>query len=64
MMSTPSQEYRIELKPRQHEWLARAAEEHGLADPSKAVRCLVNFAIEHAELQPDIFDTIRCEDCG
>ena len=55
--------YEIELKPRQLAFLKEMAEKHGLADESKAVRCLIDYAIEKAGEQESIFSEIRCLDC-
>ncbi len=56
-------EYRVELKPRQWAYLEEMAEKHGLPDVSKALRCLVNFAVEEPDREGDIFQEIRCSDC-
>ncbi len=53
----------IALKPQQLDYLKRMAEAHGLPDESKAVRCLVNYAIEMADREGEIFDEIRCRGC-
>ncbi|HSR49251.1 MAG TPA: hypothetical protein VLV83_00400 [Acidobacteriota bacterium] len=56
-------EYTLELKEDQYEWLEEMAEEHGLPDESKALRCLIDFAREESDLESDIFDEIRCLHC-
>ncbi len=58
-----NQEYRLELKERQHAYLEAAADRHNLPDASKALRCLINYAIEHPDKEDEIFDEIRCLDC-
>ena len=58
-----SEEYAVELKQRQVDYLAEMAAKHDLPDRSKALRCLVNFAMAKPEQESDIFDEIRCTDC-
>ena len=55
--------HQVELKPRQWAYLEAMAKKHGLPDASKALRCLVNFALEEADHEGDIFQEIRCSDC-
>lgn len=55
--------YTVELKERQYEYLSRMAEKYDLPDVSKALRCLVNFAIEEEKREEEIFAEIRCMDC-
>ena len=47
----------------QKAWLESMAEKHNLPDTSKALRVLLDFAIESGD-EGDIFDTIRCRHCG
>jgi hypothetical protein len=56
-------EYQLTLKERQLNYLKEMAQKYGLADESKALRCLVDFAIEKKDAQDDIFQQIRCLDC-
>ena len=56
-------EYQLTLKERQLNYLKEMAQKYGLADESKALRCLVDYAIEKADAQDDIFQQIRCLDC-
>ena len=58
-----NQSHPLELKPEQLAWLREMAGKHNLPDESKALRCLITFAREKAELEPDIFEEIRCVDC-
>ena len=58
-----NEEYTIELKERQYMCLKDMVEKYGLADESKAVRCLINFAIELKEHEDNIFNETRCSDC-
>jgi hypothetical protein len=53
----------IELKQRQFDYLTEMAKKYDLPDESKAVRCLINYAIEQAERQDEIFGEIRCLHC-
>lgn len=53
----------ITLKQHQLDYLRRIAETHGLPDESKALRCLVEFAIEESEREHDLFGVIRCRGC-
>ena len=46
----------------QLEWLKKMVADHGLPDEGKALRCLINYAIEDGNLE-EIFDTIRCRHC-
>ena len=62
-MSAPNEPREIALKESHWEFLERMVTEHGLPDVDKALRCLVNHAIDRSELEPDIFTEIRCYDC-
>ena len=53
----------IAIKPQQLDYLKRMAQEHDLPDEGKAIRCLVNYAIETADKEGEIFDEIRCRGC-
>lgn len=55
--------YPIELETEKMQFLEAMAAKHGLADASKAVRCLVNYARENPDKHADIFDEVRCLDC-
>ncbi len=57
------QTYSIEIEKSMHEFLESMVEKHKLADVSKAVRCLINYAREEADKQDSIFGDIRCLDC-
>ncbi len=59
----PNQKYSVELKESQHQWLEAKAKKYDLPDASKALRCLINYAIDNEDSEPDIFDEIRCLDC-
>ena len=52
----------LEIERVQQEWLDAMAEKHGLPDPSKALRVV----LDHARTAGDetvIFETIRCLGC-
>ena len=57
------EEFEVELKEYQHEYLTKMVENFDLPDLGKAVRCLIDFAIDEAELEADIFDFQRCYSC-
>ena len=58
-----NQSHAVELKPEHLAWLREMSGKHNLPDESKALRCLINFAREKTDLEPDIFEEIRCVDC-
>jgi hypothetical protein len=60
---SPSQEYSYTLKERQQAYLVEMAKKHRLEDVSKALRCLIDFAIDSPEAEAAIFQEIRCLDC-
>ena len=47
----------------QRAWLESMAAEHHLADESKALRVLLDFAMEEGD-KALIFEQIRCARCG
>ena len=53
----------LELKEHQLEFLDEMAKKHNLPDRSKALRCLVTFAMEETGHQESIFNEIRCSNC-
>jgi hypothetical protein len=55
--------YPLELETGKMQFLEEMAAKYGLADPGKAVRCLINYAREHPDRQADIFEEVRCLDC-
>ena len=57
------EEFDVELKEYQHEYLTKMVENFDLPDLGKAVRCLIDYAIDEAELEADIFDFQRCYSC-
>ena len=56
--------YEVFLNKHQMSFLEEMAEKFGLEDRSKALRCLVNYAIDETDEIDRIFDEIRCLDCG
>ncbi len=63
-MSMPgNQTYSVELKARQMEFLEEMVKVYDLPDTSKALRCLINYAVEKADRRDEIFSEIRCLDC-
>ncbi|MCA8961938.1 MAG: hypothetical protein KDC38_15540 [Planctomycetes bacterium] len=59
----PNENHSIQLKAKQHEYLKAMVEKYDLDDASKAVRILINYAIDTPDVESDIFDEIRCLDC-
>ena len=45
------EEFEVELKEYQHEYLTKMVENFDLPDLGKAVRCLIDYAIDEAELE-------------
>lgn len=62
-MSAPNEAREVELKDSHWQYLERMMNERGLPDLDKALRCLVNHAIDRSDLEGEIFDEIRCDDC-
>lgn len=57
------EEYSIELKESQHAYLQEMIEKYGIEDLSKAVRILVDYAREEADLETKIWEDERCLHC-
>lgn len=55
--------YTLDLKPQQYEFLQEMARVHHLPDESKALRCLINFAMQEEQHQKAIFEEVRCTEC-
>ena len=53
----------LELKENQVDYLEGMAKKYNLPDRSKALRCLITFAMEQAEQEDSIFTQIRCANC-
>lgn len=56
-------EVTVEIQSDQHEWLAEMATQYGLPDSAKAMRILLDYAMQEAD-QDELFETIRCHHCG
>jgi len=57
------QSHPVELKPAMVQFLAEVSKTYHLDDPSKALRCLVNYARENPDKHAEIFSEMRCLDC-
>lgn len=56
--------FSVDLESAKVKFLQDMAKQYGLPDTGKAIRCLIDFARENAELQQEIFTVPRCNDCG
>lgn len=53
----------LEIQNDQNEWLETIVQEYSVPDSSKALRILLDYAIQEAD--PDeVFNIIRCHHCG
>ena len=52
----------FEINQDSQKFLELMVEKYGLADASKAMRCLLDYAASDGDLD-DIFKTIRCNRC-
>ncbi|MEM7217857.1 MAG: hypothetical protein AAF515_05790 [Pseudomonadota bacterium] len=57
------QEYEIELKDFQNEYLGEIVDKYDLPELGKALRCLVDYAIDNPDLEVEIFQLMRCHSC-
>tara|TARA_B100000945_G_C20157845_1_gene491674 strand:- start:43 stop:285 length:243 start_codon:yes stop_codon:yes gene_type:complete len=57
------QEYEVELKDFQNEYLNDMVKKYDLPDTAKAIRILIDFAIEKADMESEIFQDERCHSC-
>ncbi len=53
----------LDIEQDQKDWLESMAQKHSLPDASKALRVLLDYAIEEGDEQ-DIFGKVRCLRCG
>ncbi len=53
----------LELKENQLDYLDSMAKKHNLPDRSKALRCLITFAMQETEHEASIFTKTRCMNC-
>lgn len=56
-------EYVVVLKDRQYQYLTEMAAKYNMSDAAKAIRALVDFAVEEKEQEQKIFRQTRCFDC-
>lgn len=56
--------YEVALEKHQMAFLEEMADKYGLEDASKAIRVLVNFAIDEEGERDRVFGEVRCLDCG
>ena len=52
----------VVIQTAQKEWLDEMAAKHSLPDSSKALRVLIDYAIEEGP-ENDLFDYVRCRYC-
>ena len=57
------QEHTLELKAFQVEYLQQMVDRYGLPEMGKAIRCLIDYAIEEEKLEETIFKWERCHSC-
>ena len=58
-------EHTFEVETEQREWLDKIADEYGLMDESKALRVLLDFAIQDGDADLIFADeNMRCRYCG
>ena len=55
--------FTVELETEKLEFLQTMAQQFGLPDAGKAIRCLINYARENPDRHSEIFDEVRCLDC-
>jgi hypothetical protein len=53
----------FEIYPDSLEMLREIAQRYGMPDPSKALRCLLDYAATDGDWQ-EIFEKTRCRRCG
>lgn len=53
----------LELKENQLEYLDAMVKKYALPDRAKALRCLLNFAMQEVDQEESIFAEIRCTNC-
>ena len=63
MAQMPKLRVTFEIYPDQWEMLREIARRYQLSDPSKALRCLLDYAATDGDWA-SIFETIRCRRCG
>ena len=58
-----STEISVSLHQEQMEYLVEVGQKYNLPDAGKALRCLLNFAIEKPDQADAIFTEVRCRSC-
>lgn len=58
------EEYGVELKDFQKDYLNEMVEKYDLPDVGKAVRILIDFSFERSDLEEEIFGESRCHSCS
>ena len=53
----------VQLKDNQLKYLDEMVQKHNLPDRSKALRVLIDFAMEKRDQESSIFEEIRCMNC-
>ena len=53
----------LALKEKHLEYFDEMAKMHKLPDRSKALRCLVTFAMQQSQHENSIFTEVRCTNC-
>jgi hypothetical protein len=53
----------FEIYPDSFDMLLRAGDRYGIADPSKVLRCLLDYAATDGDWD-EIFGKVRCRRCG
>ena len=53
----------FEINPDAHDMLKKITEKYELADESKALRCLLDYAATDGDWE-EIFAKVRCRRCG
>jgi hypothetical protein len=62
-MAKTKEQVTFSIEKDQKEWLERMAVDHGLPDAAKALRILLDYAIQDGD-ETAIFETVRCRHCG
>ncbi len=55
--------YSIDLNQNQIDWLMAMKEKYGVTDDGKALRIVLDYVMEEAELDT-VFEEVRCNHCG
>lgn len=63
MSSLPKVRVTFEIYPDSLEMLAEVTRRYGMADPSKALRCLLDYAATDGDWAV-LFGEVRCRRCG